>query len=100
MGPRQRIVGYIGTIDERFVRVDLHRRIFYRDATARLQVIVRGRREYERLSKLLEAKLEAVGAQLERGVSMAEPSPEQTPSSVAISRGNEVPRGISVEPGR
>lgn len=54
-GPRQKIVGYIGTVEERLIEHEHIRRNFYRDALPRLEAMVPARKDYQRLVKSLHA---------------------------------------------
>jgi hypothetical protein len=62
-GPRQRHVGYIGTLEQRLLdhcspeARECARRVFYRDAIPRLKKLVPHAKEYQRLLKSLEARV-------------------------------------------
>ncbi len=60
-GPRQKIVGYIGTIEERLAHWLHIRNHFYKHALPRLKKMAPAR-EYRRLAKWLEEKVGAPGS--------------------------------------
>jgi hypothetical protein len=53
-GPRQRVIGYIGSLEDRLADRDHIRHYFYRQAIPRLQLLVPPR-QYRALLKSLEA---------------------------------------------